>query len=508
MTEWTVDVARRDGTLICRVPTAAVTRHTRILNGVDYVELDVSLHDAGLLAAGLGQDIILGYEARIQRDGVTVLVGPWLSLDASGGRAKFVVMSWWWYFTRRYMGDAERVDYVTNGGFETGDFTGWSTFGSVATSIDGVNVVEGDKAAILDASTNGAAGIAQTLAGVSHGYTPGLGFFFSAECNVEAGAIVDPDTLLFKVTATDGVNTIDFEVDWSENIGTDQYQRVDGYLILSAGPTWTATVELYAVDGRIRWDSARAFFQDSVTVAYPGEDQSVLFTALVGHAQDPAFGKSALGIGVVAPPTGVVVLLGYEHYLHENIGDAVVALTERVDGFDFHCDYDTDDLVLDYPRRGAVKPRWRIGPDRNIAAGGSVTIDGSQVENWHVVMGDPAWSEEGGAVDAGELGGLTLEGVSRAPVGYPLRMLGKLAAERVHQRKRRVVSVSVEVTGQSGDIAAGLEPGDTITAGYEEGWLVVDIDARIVEITEFPRVGDDGTDLVTMALAPVDSSGS
>lgn len=508
---WEVDVVEiGTETLVAHVPTAAVTRHTRRLNDIDDAEVGVSLYDDGFLAVGLDQDIVLAYEARVKRNGVTVLVGPWLTLDGDfdDDVANFQVVSWAWHFFQRFMGDAQRQDYITNGGFETGSFTGWSEFGTVTKSIEGADVNEGDKAAKLVASANNQGGIQQTLTGVTHGYIPGLGFFFAAYCEVTAGAVVDDDTVLLRVSATDGTNVVSEDVTWSSLVGTDHYQRVDTYLVLGGGVTWTSTIQLFSVNGTIRWDSVHAFFQDSTTVGYPGDDQATLFRVLVEHAQDGAYSKSDLGVGVDAPPTGVKLLLGYEHYLHENIGDAIVALTERRDGFDFSADHAARNMKLHYPRRGSVKDRWRVGVDRNVAKGGSLRVDGAQVRNYQVAMGDPAWSEEAGAVDAAELGGLTVEEVFRAPVGYPLRQLGQLVNEHVRQGKRRVYDVQLPVNDNAGDFAGNVDPGDTLAWSIQRGWVNLDLDARIVEIEEKPRAGDDGDDLVRCAIAPVDSSGS
>lgn len=502
---WEVAVAERNGNLIANVPTAKVPNHKRILNDVDYAIVEVDLFDEGFLAYGLDQDIVLAYEARLKRNGVTKLVGPWLSLgaDLDTNKARFLVVSWWWYFTRRYFGDANRTSYVFNGGFEASPYlSGWTTFGAVTTYPEGVIVNEGNQALIMDAAANNTSGITQTFAPISHTFRPSLAFFFSAAVNITTTSTVDDDTVLMWLTATaPGREDINEVITWENRVILGEYSRIDGFMILPGGPTWTITARYFAVNGRIRWDSIKAFFQDSTTVQYPGDDQSVLVTQILQHAQAAAFGKSNLLVGISAAATGVRFLLGYEHYLHENIADAVVALTQLVDGFDFHCNYDTRTWVLDYPRRGGVKPRWRIGTDRNVVTGGSLEVDGSVVENWHVVMGDPVWSEEGGAVDAADLGGLTLEGVSRAPVGYQLRQLPKLAQERVRQRKRRVLNVSVKLNQAAGDFAGNVEPGDTIPVGFQRGWLDIDEDLRIVAIEE------EG-ELVHCSFAPVDSSGS
>lgn len=511
MTEWAVDVVERGTeTLVTRVPTATVVEHTRRLNEIDDAVIDVSLFDPGFLAHGLDQDVVLGYEARITRNGIPWLVGPWLALDADldSDIARFGVVSWWWYFTKRYFGDAERISYVSNGGFETGDFTDWTEFGSVTKTIEGgILINEGDKAAILVATANETAGISQTLASITHSFPPGLGLIVSASANVDPSSILTAgETPVLRIRVDDGTTETVYDVPWRGPSGL--YERLDEIVPLRANTTYTITVQLLAINGIIRWDSVRVFFQDSTTVAYPGQDQSVLLETIIDHAQDSVYGKSDLAVGVDAPATGVSVLLGYPHFLHENILDAVVALTERRDGFDIAPLYASREIAVRYPRRGSVKPRWRIGTDRNVGRGGRVRVDGSQLENWHVAMGDPEWSEEGGYVDAADLGGLTLEGVKAAPVGYPLRQLGQLAEERVRQRKRRTLDVQVDITQHTGDIAANIEPGDTIPLLIERGWLDIDLDARAVQITEIPRAGDDGADVVRVSMSPVDSSGS
>lgn len=484
-----------DGTVdrICSIPTGTFVEWEQDLNGTDHVYFSVSLEDPALLLHGLDQELVMLYEAEAWRNGVLVCAGPLLTLDldTETGSSTFHLVSWWHYFHRRYFGRADRINLLSNGDFDV-DFTDWSDFGTGMTSktIDSSVVAEGTASAKLIGTSNHTGGITQTLAStITHSYGPGLPLYLNLECQVDTAANVN-----FGRVPGQGTTVAELQIDWAggsftqpinlqQGFGTSAFGRLITGVLLAAGVTYTVTVRLYAIDGIIWWDAGQVFFRDSTTVTYPSQDQAVLFSNVLSYAQDPSSGKSDLGVAISAPSTTVQVLLGYPHEAHENIGDAIIALTQRVNGFDFHCDYPNRTVVLDYPQRGAVKVQWSLALARQLAKL-QLTIDGSQVETSHVVLGNPQFSEEGGAVDTSSYNGLILEGVTRAPVSYTLRELDHLAEEALRQRATPMLTPSITVNQASGDLAGSVVPGDVLPVQVQRGWLDLAVNLRVVTLIE------------------------
>lgn len=501
-----------DGSLskICSVPTAEVQEHARRLNGIDDVLATCSLFDEGLMKYGLTQDMVMLFEGEVRRNNRVVLQGPILvaDCDLDAEVVGLQIVSWWHYFHRRYFGRADRTNAVVNGGFEV-DFTDWSDFGVGMTSkvIDHVNVAEGSGSARLVGTSNHTGGIEQTLAVINHPYLPGLPLMFNFEAMIDPAAVVE-----FGKFLNEGTIIGEIEIVWpggsftqpiylTQGFGVGNFGRVTSGVVLAANVPYTTTVRLFAVDGAINWDSGQMFFPDSTSVAYPGQDQAVLLTNVINYAQDSASGKSPLGVALDAPDTGIFVMMGYSHAQHENIGDQVEAMTKRVNGFDFECDHATRTLRLRYPERGSTKPQWKLTLDRTIS-GGRIRADGSTVETSHVVLLNPELSEEGGAVDTSYYDGLILEGVDRAPVSMPLRQLDFLALERLRQRAGPAISATLRLHDKAGDLAGGIDPGDSVPVEIRKGIVQVAATWRVVDITERPPTGEITCDFTTAVSTP------
>lgn len=514
-TRWDVAVNRLnpDGTLtrICAVPTAKVMEHARRLNGVDDVLATCSLFDPGLVTYGLTQAMVMAYEGEVRRNGVVVLQGPILVCDCNldTEQVGLQIVSWWHYFHRRFFGRADRLNYVLNGGFEV-DLSNWSTFGSGVVAVQDPTVAaEGAGSAKLTGTANFTGGIEQTLPTITHFYTPGLGLNLNFEVQIDPAAVVTfgqflgEGTIIGEVVMNWPGGTYSQPIHLTSAVGgVGNFGRVTSAVALAAAIPYDITVRLYGVQGVVWWDSGQVFFQDSTTVAYPGADQSVLFQTVIAYAQQAGSGKSDLGVVSDAPATGVNLLMGYDHARHENIGDQVEAMTKRLNGFDFECDHAARTIRLRYPERGTLKRQAKLALDHTVS-GGRIRADGSTVETSHIVLKEPFLSEEGGAVDTSAYNGLILEGVDRSPVSMPLRQLDFLAQERLRQRAGPAITATLTLHNGAGDLAALVDPGDTVPVDIAKGIVQVDDVWRVVDITEHASVGTITCDFTTAAAMVV-----
>lgn len=177
------------------------------------------------------------------------------------GKSKFVIGGL--FAAALFASTAAHANLVSNGGFETGDFTGWTAAVTAFDGVDGAAPQDGTSAAFFG-NTNGTSTISQGLATVA-GTKYDVSFWLANEADVTG--LAAPNTFLF---------------DWDgANVTTLTDASAFGYTQYSFQLTATsALTQLSFAFGHTPafWD----FDSVSVEVAAVPEPGSLALTALAG----------------------------------------------------------------------------------------------------------------------------------------------------------------------------------------------------------------------------------
>lgn len=371
-------------------------------------------------------------------------------------------------FHRRVFGRADRLNRVTNGGFESGT-TGWTAQSGASMTVETVGPInEGSQSIEL---TSG--GYINQFFSVRHTYPPGLQLRLAADYYLQSGATLDGD-IAIEVLATDPDTNDVYSSTSSTNNGTVNTQTRDGWqdvvadvLLSRSNVTYLIEVRVYAPTTGTGWaDRVRSVFNDATTVPFPGADQAVVYRNIVQYGQDASEGKSPLGISTNCPATGIIIYPAYEHADHRGLMSAIDELTERPQGPDWSLVFTPGATTFTtyYPDKGDTHNEWLLEVGRNII-GGQVEIDGSQVTTSAIVIGQNGDFErdEGGYVDTSQLSGLVLEDVIHAEVGSPVRFFDQVAEEHVDKRKQITKLLrGIVVSDPDRELIHDLEAGDVL----------------------------------------------
>lgn len=440
-----------------------------------------------------------------------------------------------WHLTRRHIGKAERTNYVNNGDFEAG-LARWG-FGTNPVkiayndpgaqptpphhSIVSFPTVTGRRALRLSNYVTGADAFATqsflwtvdettnpdgdlwTLKGYVYveSFTGpategGRGLYLERFSTVDLNP--DPRVQAIQPGAKKSIEHVFVPIDEDTPRGVWQRFEVGFRTPPKAGEPENVNVRLYAPNGVVYWDAISLSLEER-TAFFAADQTSEIAAELVGHLQDPAYGKSDVNISPACPPSGKLRDRIYVHSEHPNGYDALEEFAGLDDGFDFAVRYTPTDRLFStfYPARGVHWPRFALELGRNIGDF-AWTFEGEGASSSIVVLGqgDGSDREEGAAIDPGAFaGGLTLEEVFSAPPETPIDSLDNIAAERL------TVSTAPEVlaikttrpTGAQADPIGVLWPGDTVPVRIRRGPLELDDTYRVIRLTVNP---DDTLDLV------------
>lgn len=417
-----------------------------------------------------------------------------------------------WYFTKRNVGRANRVNYLTNGSFEGGG-TAWFDDGAVTFSvITGADAYVGTKYARLVGS--GQDGHIFNRWPMRSGPL-GLAVFLTVWRKVEV------------FTSPAGFNLgVVFEREGATGPGAQAtspitaqtprgvYERV--HLVVNMPPNVTEHLRasFFVGVGENHYDAATATVEESCQFLYPGAfDQALIISQMVRYAQGTgplgvlAPEKSDLHVGVFAPPTGIKKRRLYmlaDHAKMYTGGQGNGVLDEFLtadDGVDCRIESTptTKTLRTYYPRfapqRLDLPLVWRVFPSEpgRDASVGIVGWDyGDSLEpsaNQVCILGgwgtsDDAFAsrEEGGYSNPSSLGGLTLELVDTAPDGAPIGALQSTANGKGAQLENPITTptftvkeprdpVTDEVTAQYIGV---LVPGMIVPLDVQDGTVVLE----------------------------------
>jgi hypothetical protein len=466
--------------------------------------------DVSLTTTDPDADLLLpGREVQIWRDGEIIWWGPIVRPQIGVRDATWQCSGLLWYFGRRFMGKADRVNLLTNGDFESGE-TGW-TFNSVTHSADTAHVVDGTHSLKLAGTvTEGENWASQTYTHTTP-YSPG-GDFLTLNASVwidNTGTYVAPAIFRRGLYAEhrDGagvlIATTD-DADSEQGIIDDDTSRGEwvpftvGVANVKAGDT--VEVRLYAPHGTVWWDLATLTLMESLSWPTTATDAATIIGGIVDYAQDRgAFthGKSDLNIGHSTPTTGVKMARTYQFVEHRNIGDALQEFTRSgVCDMEVVITDTTRTFTTSTPTKGTYKPDLAFTFDTTVADF-TWSFDGETAANVVVVLGpgnDPS-RPEGGATDPSVFGGLTVEAVETAGDDITTGHLDDRAAELLRARRRPEI-LEVTTYPHSAHIG-GLVTGDTVPVTISHGDIDISGDWRVVDVALNPA-----TDQATFTLNP------
>lgn len=497
---WSARVVDMFGTVLAELPYVNVRSVGLELNRPNTAVVEVP---KGLAPV----DLLPPNEIQVWRNGQILFWGPAtrLSADSGSGAVTVACQDPQWYFERAFFGTAERLNKLINGGFETGDLTGWGAVGITADVVDTGAVARGDYAAVLYGRSQDNAYITQTQV-FQTDFPFGMRVHVSAWCHISAGdwagetqveitdqehgtRLVRPGLMVIRRTYPGGEIERIAVAEITEETPRGRWVRLDTAYTVSPGQLGTIEVRLYGVNGTIRWDEARVSVPESTSGDPDGTDQAELVRRIVVYRQSGR-GKSNVNVGTNTPATGVIIPhRAWQHADHEPIMAAIREFTESDTGLDVHVEITphTRTFTTHYPYRGADRSgSLTLSTASNVASFG-YDHDVERTANSVVVLGpaEGPTREEGGAINPDALpGGLILEQVVTR-LDLEVGQLDRVAAEMLALSEEPVQVVEAVVHDRS--LIGVLDVGDLVSVDLDDGivqvsgvWRVVRavIDAR------------------------------
>lgn len=525
--DYTVKLVKQDGAggfdeVAVMTEPAFSAPITKVLNGIGAAGFEVSRYDLKHrpFYAALADDWLKS-EVQIYRGDA---VDPWwwgvpMRPQKALGRTSLSVTCAEipWLLSRRYFGKAARTNLLINPDFETALIGGdWSAVGVTASL--GSQRILGDYSVELDQATAGTdtfvrQQITRTASGIGDIISVAAWFY------IEPSAWIGPaygNRGLHIERVAGGVvqQTADFKIDdqTPRGVWTRAEIPLDQSVWMPPNATETLDVRLYAPGGTIYWDAAFVGLMESTSSAQPlGSDLTTLASLIVSHAQDPAFDKDDLDIGVVGSATGLLLARAWQHAEHANIWtNGIQELVALENGIDIGWDYTAGGRNLHvYSRVGAATGQgvhhtmgddagfWDVISDFDDASeliwgvqesdshwllDYGFVKDGGQAASSTTVLGngDGPDREEGGYIDVAGFGGRIFEALVTAPNNARIDSLHERSQKAGAVRSRPVLIDVAIKPGQLIEGAQRLDLGDRfygqfnmhVPAGY---WRVMDI---------------------------------
>lgn len=429
-----------------------------------------------------------------------VIVNCRATLEGDNPRVVFQCQGVLWYLLRRFMGKANRTNYATNPGFESGT-TGWTATGTTFT-ISTTDFKTGTQAAKLVQGTVGAdAHISQSTSITAGGVGELLtvhGYYKISPTGWTGPALENRGLMIERVGAgtTRGTH-FDFDEIDSET-PRDVWRPATATVHMPPNAAETIRWRGYspATSGGILWDHITVTKMESLSFYY--DDQSLVFAFILQHLQDPVFDKDNVGINWNTPTTGVNMDWHAQFVDHRDFPSILREFTERSNGFDIGMVLSGDGLSRTlntyYPRKGSLKPQY--GFTQNDIVGLTYQEDGERGVTSQVILGEGSGpSREEGFASSIPTGWPVLEDVEAAPTGYDINSLNTLAAERQRVRKNpHIIHATFNVWHK--DMSPVVE-GDTVPVNIDAGWCQIDGNWRVISKTVAPH-----KDNITLELNP------
>lgn len=493
-----------------------------VLNGIGELDATVPVSDAKALMAAVPTR-----EVELWRGRQMLWVGPVVRREADGDSVRILAKDLNWYFTRRHVGRANRVNYVQNPSFEQG-MKYWSIVSGDPTlppeqafprsvTIAKSPVFDGSRSLRIQMSQEEpSAAAAQSFVwtvpnDLVEGETWTLVAWFYIETWIGPGyrhrglqimrasttETVDIYTPIAGKVITYpkvlGISAVNIDED------TPRRKWVRAEVPLGqppkAGEPEFIDISVSGIRGTIYWDAVSLTRNEGLH--FNEVDQATIVRDLVRHAQDPAFGKSNLNIGTSTPLTGRKHSRSYYFHDHQKISDLLGEWTSMEGGVDTSIQAAPGKRTFHthFPRKGVRRRDVALELGKNIASF-SIFEDGEETANSVIVLGEGDGSdrEEGGHIDASALDGLILETVYNGAPGAPIHTLQLQAEEGVEKRKR-VVTIPQVRTYEGSDLVGVLDVGDSVLIKIDYHSIKVQAWYRITQIELDPE-----TDQLTLSV--------
>jgi hypothetical protein len=534
-TRWAVHAVDDTGKVYATIPTAKTPQLTwPQVNAPMGAVFSVSIDEPAVEQLPLPNDATTPpREVQIWRNGQLAFFGPVISrrADSNARVWEYTCGDPLYHLQSRFLGEAKRRNYLTNGSFDNG-LNSWATHGVVTASSSAkallgtssaklVTTDEGDnylhQTFVMKAGKIGLALIAtawvfvESFAGPAYG---GRGLYIG---KLGAGpSPADPDDRLHP--------TWEFTLEpLDENSApVGKWSRLTCAVEIPPNTTETMDIRLYAPHGTVYWEAASIVVMESLSLIEvnsphgTGWDQVEIAHQTVRYLAGSwplgdTYTKSKLNISTAGPKSGIVKERTYQFSDHQpgyEGGDGAGALDEwptLSDGFDFEMDVRPNARIFrtHYPSIGKVWARpfvFRRGEPSWCVVGWTTgeTIEGTATDVCELGgWGSDAGREEGGYSNPTALGGLTREMVEGAPQDAPIGVLDSIAQSRGQQVSKPICTPSlimVEPRDPETDeplltLIGVMKPGDIITADVVDGgyvlegtWRVASVDVNADEV--------------------------
>jgi hypothetical protein len=515
-----------NGTIFAEYPTGQVQSVTWTKNSWEEATFSIPIDAPNLDQLTLPDGSVTPYhEVQIWRNGSLLFWGIPHTRRANSQKRTwdYTAKGLLWYFTKRFVGKANRHNFVTNGDFESGT-ANWSTVGTGLTVTTPTNQpLNGTHSLKLvgDSTLNANRYLAQQFVIGQTGHI-GLALFLTAWFYIESfsgpaalnlGAVINRPSSP-NVPGWIGIVNID------ANTPKQQWTRIACHIQIPPFTTSVVAVDLYGIFGTIYWDAVTVTAEQSFTLGVGAHDEVLIAKGLVELAQNKGFaahefgdslGKSDLNIGTDTPLSGVLKQRTYFFSDHQQIfsgvaggGGALDEFPAAEDGFDYRIMLTphTRTFTTYYPGVGITYTDFTLTWD-NQGSGltGSWGIIGwdfsesiersanqvTELGGW----GTGSGREEGGYTDSASMGGLTLELVESAPNTAPIDMLSQIAQQRgiLYHKPFKTPTLTIReprdpITGAvTYPLIGVLMPGDTVPVDLRDGGVTWQGNYTIATIT-------------------------
>lgn len=521
-TDFSVRSVDMDGVVHAVFPTATVISYQETINSPEVATFTVPIDAPGLAQLPLAKAGITPVrEVQIWRNGHLLFWGPPTTrrADSVSRLYTYTCKGPLWYLLARNVGQANRLNFLTNGSFQSG-LGSWSAFGPVTASIDTSNFAIGTQSAQLDSGTpGGVAGIRQTFTFHADALL-GDAMFITAWIYVDdfvAGALYNAGMIVELVGATGQHEQAFVAVD--KTVPRHTWTRMSAIINIPPGVAGTIEVLLFAPFGTVHWDGVTVTLMESLAFqglpGQPSNDETSIAAELVKYAQGRGSfavfhgrpnGKSDLRIGVNAVPSGIKKSRVYQDADHQPIyqggtGTGLLdSFAQSVDGFDFRVDLTptTRTFKTYFPRIGVTHDDFVLSWSAHGKFGIVGWASGETIEQpcANDIVELSGWGtgpdrEEGGFHDPASLGGLTLERLESVATNTPIDALSSIAAQRGALLKH-AISVPTFTVAEPRDPVTDdvikafigvIRAGDKVQFVVDDGDVQIDALLKIVQVT-------------------------
>ena len=409
-----------------------------VLQGIGELTFSISTSDPVLLdaftddepVAGIGELTLLGREVEWWRDGALRWKGVPVSAEVTDdGIVSFQCFDLGWYFSRRFMGAAQRRDLLQGAGQM--DWPGLPYWVKTGGPVRDTSL---KKRGAGSARMPGGATMTIAVSHPSHRNAGSLSVYATAYVRVQASAQVG-DPIMSMVTTHPSTGAVQLP-DPENNVARvteatvlNGWNRVTCYSLLPpGGTTWNVGLTLLnAGTGNRYFDDVRMLKND--TNGNPESRDLVNHgISIVNHCNND-YGKRPTGIEPkVMSYSGTSEPWGIRHLEHAQVLDLLNAYGDRDDGFEWWIDPRGATPRICFAARRGTDQDAHVLHDRAVLGGGWVH-DESDRSTGVVVLGEGSDIDrpEGGYVRTDQAYYVLTEHLERPPNGTPLMMLDPMA---------------------------------------------------------------------------------